>query len=144
MQDIWKPHTNNDLTRIILELLKNDKNRSNVRSWMSKAPALVERPSLCHTCSELDFWQADLTFKVSVSSLTTTKQCQLCRLIYESLQGHDKPSRGDEVVIQRNGPTLEIQGDIRPILTFYYDPGLVSNLSKQRPMANIRRRLRIV
>ncbi|KAF5694453.1 serine threonine kinase [Fusarium denticulatum] len=69
------------------------------------------------------FSQADLTFIVSLSSLETTKGCQLCQLIYESLQGHDLPSPDDELFIQRNGPTFELQGDKRPILSIYTDPG---------------------
>ncbi|EWY80752.1 hypothetical protein FOYG_16677 [Fusarium oxysporum NRRL 32931] len=125
MRDVWKPHSDNHLARNLSRTLKNARGVSDESGWKRKGRSYDECPSLCDKCSHLQFWQPDLKFEVSSSSLATSSGCQLCRLIQESLQGHTIPGHVDEVMIQRNGPTFEVQGSSRPILSFYTDPGYV-------------------
>ncbi|EXK83843.1 serine/threonine protein kinase [Fusarium oxysporum f. sp. raphani 54005] len=125
MRDVWKPHSDNHLARNLSRTLENARGVSNESGWKRKGRSSDECPSLCDKCSQLQFWQPDLKFEVSSSSLATSSGCQLCRLIQESLQGHNIPGHVDKVTIQRNGPTFEVQGSSRPILSFYTDPGYV-------------------
>ncbi|KAF5666823.1 serine threonine kinase [Fusarium circinatum] len=123
MTDVWKPHSDNHLARNLSRTLENARRVSNVSGWMLKDLSYDEHPSLCAKCSQLQFWKPDLKFEVNLHSLTTSSGCQLCTLIQGSLRGVTIPHHMDEVVIQRNGPTFEVQGSSRPILSFYTNPG---------------------
>lgn len=142
MRDVWKPHSDNHLARNLSRTLKNARGVSDESGWKRKGRSYDECPSLCDKCSHLQFWQPDLKFEVSSSSLATSSGCQLCRLIQESLQGHTIPGHVDEVMIQRNGPTFEVQGSSRPLLSFYTDPGLAQHTHGTWIVANLSHRLR--
>ncbi|KAM0490779.1 hypothetical protein ACHAP8_011247 [Fusarium lateritium] len=118
MKDIWTPRTGNDFARNLMELLG-----SGNHGWISRPYSPLQAPSLCRECSSLDFWKSSLAFEVSLSSLASISGCQLCALIDESLGRPDPSTNVDEILIRRNGPTFEVDGGNRPILSFYTNPG---------------------
>lgn len=90
---------------------------------MDDASPLPRPPRLCARCSELDLWQPDLRFTVTLSILLSDGGCQLCSLIKDCLSDLALPDYVDEITIQRNGPTLEVEPGNRSILSFYDHPG---------------------
>jgi hypothetical protein len=90
---------------------------------MDDASPLPGPPRLCARCSELNLWQPDLRFTVTLSILFTAGGCELCSLIKDCLSDLTLPDSLDEIIIQRNGPTLEVEPGNRAILSFYDHPG---------------------
>lgn len=119
----WQAHTNNEFARNLWEVLKHDGTRSTGHAGLSGTPTVTEA-DLCSRCSGLALWKPDLRLAGRLSAfLENSESCKLCGLICRSLEGTSSFGQDDEVVIQRNGPTLGIQPGGQTILSFYTDLG---------------------
>ncbi|CAJ0550130.1 Ff.00g100600.m01.CDS01 [Fusarium sp. VM40] len=121
-EDKWQPHAANGFAQRLWETMKYSSQATGYKGWMNGASPLLEPPRLCARCSELDLWQPDLRFTVTLSILLTDTGCQLCSLIKDCLSDLALPDYVDEITIQRNGPTLEVEPGNRSILSFYDHP----------------------
>jgi hypothetical protein len=115
---MWTPHTDNDFARNLSRFVG-----SNNHGWMSEVFSTLENPSLCGHCSVLEFWKPSLKFTVTLGSLASNHGCRLCALIYESLGRPNPLAHVAEISLHRNGPTLQVEGGNRPILSHYTNPG---------------------
>ncbi|KAH6950159.1 hypothetical protein DER45DRAFT_619888 [Fusarium avenaceum] len=121
-EDKWQPHAANGFAQNLWETLEYSSQATGYKGWMKGASPLLKPPLLCARCSELDLWQPDLRFTVTLSILFTDNRCQLCSLIKDCLSDLALPDYVDEITIQRNGPTLEVEPGNRSILSFYEHP----------------------
>ncbi|KAM0237420.1 hypothetical protein ACHAP5_009050 [Fusarium lateritium] len=122
LEDKWQPHADIDFARGLWETLENESQIQAYQGWMDDVSASSSSPRLCMRCSELDLWQPDLQFTVTLNILFTAKGCQLCSLIKDCLPDISLPGSLDEIIIRRNGPTLEIEPGNKAILSFYVHP----------------------
>lgn len=123
MEDRWQTHTDNNFARNLLRVITDDDQIAKGHGWLVETPS-SPRTVLCTACSTVDLWQSDLHIEREVQNLIfSSDQCDLCRLIRQSLDEMNLLKSANTVSLRRNGPTLETMPNKQAVLSIYADPG---------------------